>query len=98
MKNYKVKVIKPFIDSVEKVNRYVNDEFLCTKERYEFLKDKNAVELVYDKLEKNDVINIDEEIKKGNVKGYKEEKVQIIPDIEPKKTATKKTTTKKKSK
>lgn len=46
MKNYIVEVLKYFKDKEEKVERKVNDEFLCTKERYEFLKANNAVKLV----------------------------------------------------
>lgn len=53
MKNYKVIATRAFKDSNEidentglKKERKVNDEFLCTKERYEFLKANNAVKLV----------------------------------------------------
>ena len=53
MKNYKVKAIRFFRDSNEidektgrKIERQINDEFYCTKERYEFLKANNAVKLV----------------------------------------------------
>jgi hypothetical protein len=53
MKNYKVIATRYFKDSNEidektglKVERKVNDEFYCTKERYEFLKQNNAVKLV----------------------------------------------------
>ena len=53
MKNYKVIATRFFKDSNEidektglKVERQVNDEFYCTKERYEFLKQNNAVKLV----------------------------------------------------
>ena len=53
MKNYKVIAIKFFKDSTEidektglKIERKVNDEFCCTKERYEYLKANNAVKLV----------------------------------------------------
>ena len=53
MKNYKVIATRFFKDSNEidektglKVERQVNDEFFCTKERYEFLKANNAVKLV----------------------------------------------------
>lgn len=53
MKNYKVIAIRYFRDSNEidektglKVERQINDEFYCTKERYEFLKENNAVKLV----------------------------------------------------
>ena len=53
MKNYKVIATRFFRDSNEidektglKIERKVNDEFYCTKERYEFLKANNAVKLV----------------------------------------------------
>lgn len=53
MKNYKVQAIRNFRDSNEidektglKKERTINDEFYCTKERYEFLKANNAVKLV----------------------------------------------------
>lgn len=53
MKDYKVIATRCFRDSNEidkktglKVERKVNDEFYCTKERYEFLKENNAVRLV----------------------------------------------------
>ena len=53
MKNYKVIATRYFKDSNEidektglKIERKVNDEFYCTKERYEFLKANNAVKLV----------------------------------------------------
>lgn len=46
MKNYKVIAIRYFKDKHEKQDRFINDEFFCTKERYEFLKENNAVKLV----------------------------------------------------
>lgn len=53
MKNYKVIATRFFKDSNEidkktglKKERKVNDEFYCTKERYDFLKANNAVKLV----------------------------------------------------
>lgn len=53
MKNYKVRATRFFKDSNEtdektglKVERQVNDEFFCNKERYEFLNKNNAVKLV----------------------------------------------------
>lgn len=53
MKNYKVIATRCFRDSNEmdektglKIERKINDEFYCTKERYEFLKENNAVKLV----------------------------------------------------
>jgi len=53
MKNYRVRTIskyneKGFKDLIENVWRNVGDEFYCTKERYEFLASKGAVELVED--------------------------------------------------
>lgn len=46
MKNYVVRATRYFKDKVENKERQVNDEFYCTKKRYEFLKANNAVELV----------------------------------------------------
>ena len=50
MKNYKVVATRKFRDSNEidpmtysKKERQQGDEFLCTKERYEFLKSNGAV-------------------------------------------------------
>lgn len=62
MKNYIVKATKPFTDSVEKVDREVGDVFECEKERYIFLNEHNAVELIE---EKNDTPKEDkqEEVK-----------------------------------
>lgn len=57
MKNYVVKVLKYFKDLEEKKDRFIGDEFETTKERYEFLKSKDAVELVKvieEKKEKNE--------------------------------------------
>lgn len=46
MKNYKVKATRSFIDGLEKTPRQISDVFECTKERYEFLLEHDAVELV----------------------------------------------------
>lgn len=46
MKNYKVKAIRSFTDGLENIDRDRDDVFNCTKERYEFLKENNAVELI----------------------------------------------------
>lgn len=52
MKNYIVKTIKNFNDMQEKTEmgtdtpRKVGDVFNCTKDRYLYLKEHNAVELV----------------------------------------------------
>ena len=57
MKNYIVKVLRYFKDLEEKKDRFIGDEFETTKERYEFLKSKDAVELVKvieEKKEKNE--------------------------------------------
>ena len=89
MKNYKVKATRFFRDSNEidkktglKVERKVNDEFLCTKERYEFLKQNNAVNLV--------------EIVEEQPKEIKEEtKIVIIEKEEVKPKPKKKKTSKK---
>ena len=89
MKNYKVKATRFFRDSNEidentglKKERKVNDEFLCTKERYEFLKQNNAVKLV--------------EIVEEQPKEIKEEvKVVVSEKEEPKPKPKKKKTSKK---
>lgn len=52
MKNYKVRALFSFNDTAEKTEagtdtpRKKDDVWNCTKERYEFLKDHNAVVLV----------------------------------------------------
>lgn len=68
MKNYKVRATRFFKDSNEidektglKVERQANDEFFCTKERYEFLKANNAVELIEIAEEKEEVIEEEQE-------------------------------------
>ena len=74
MKNYKVIATRYFRDSSEidkktglKVERQVNDEFYCTKERYEFLKANNAVKLV----------EVQEDIETA-IKEITEEEVQAV--------------------
>lgn len=61
MKNYKVIATRFFRDSTErdeksgrKIERKINDEFLCTKDRYDFLKQNNAVKLIEIIEEKED--------------------------------------------
>lgn len=46
MKNYVVKVLRYFKDLEEKKDRFSGEEFETSKERYEYLKSKDAVELV----------------------------------------------------
>ena len=67
MKNYKVIATRYFRDSSEidkktglKVERKVNDEFYCTKERYEFLKANNAVKLAEVQSTIDDIITEEE--------------------------------------
>ena len=67
MKNYKVIATRFFRDSNEidkktglKVERQINDEFYCTKERYEFLKANNAVKLVEVQSTIDDIITEEE--------------------------------------
>ena len=66
MKNYKVIATRFFKDSNEidektglKIERQVNDEFFCTKERYEFLKQNNAVKLIEVIEEKKEEVLVD---------------------------------------
>ena len=67
MKNYKVIATRFFRDSTErdektgrKIERKINDEFLCTKDRYDFLKQNNAVKLVEIIEEKEDFFSKEE--------------------------------------
>lgn len=55
MKNYVVKVLRYFKDLEEKKDRFVGDEFETTKERYEYLKSKGAVELLKEPKEKKEI-------------------------------------------
>lgn len=75
MKNYLVKAIKEFDDyegaeikpENPKTKRIVGAIFNCTKERYEYLKENNAVELVgIDEIKKEvpEIKNVDETIKR----------------------------------
>lgn len=63
MKNFEVKVIRRFDDLQEGVKRQIGDIFKCTKERFEYLKANNAVELVsIEKVEEKSNTEIAEEI------------------------------------
>ena len=102
MKNYKVKAIRFFRDSNEidektgrKIERQINDEFYCTKERYEFLKANNAVKLVeilevekieYSTLADNEPKEIETIITNEIVK---EEQEEVKPEPRKKKTSKK---------
>lgn len=48
MKECKVRVLKYFRDKEEKKERFVGEEFECTKERCNYLLEHNAVEIVKD--------------------------------------------------
>lgn len=102
MKNYKVKAIRFFRDSNEidektsrKIERQINDEFYCTKERYEFLKANNAVKLVeilevekieYSTLADNEPKEIETIITNEIVE---EEQKEVKPEPRKKKTSKK---------
>lgn len=75
MKNYKVMATRYFRDSNEidektglKKERQVNDAFYCTKERYEYLKENNAVKLVEIQETIDEVVNEIVEESKEEVK------------------------------
>ena len=74
MKNYKVKAIMKFTDKEENTKRIVNDEFFCTKERYEYLKSNGAVILVEVVEEKKEII------KEKTIDSPYEEDLQIDKD------------------
>ena len=89
MKNYKVIATRYFRDSSEidkkpglKVERQVNDEFYCTKERYEFLKQNNAVKLV-------EIVEEQPKEIKEEVKVVVSEKEEVKPKPKKKKTSKK---------
>lgn len=85
MKNYKVRATRRFLDSVDHVERKINEVFDCTKERYEFLVScNNAVELVG--IQKT----IDEVVK--------EDKIEEVKEIVKEKPIKKQNNNKKKSK
>lgn len=74
MKNYKVRAKIDFEDLEEKKQRTQTEEFLCTKERYEYLSGKNenrivAVELVEIKENKENDTTVDkkEDVSKNKV-------------------------------
>lgn len=75
MKNYKVMATRYFRDSNEidektglKAERQVNDVFYCTKERYEYLKENNAVKLIEIQETIDEVVNEIVEESKEEVK------------------------------
>lgn len=99
MKNYKIRALFSFNDTAEKnqdgvdTPRKIGDVWNCTKERYEFLKNHNAVELVgIDEIKepKLEAKVLDEIIEKPFVE-------KVIKEVKsPKKTTVKKKLTTKK--
>ncbi len=107
MKNYIVKAIRNFNDVVEK-NEYGLDTprkaeqsiWNCTKERYEFLKENNAVVLVgIDEIkeEKKDIIETEFDIRSKEVKKLVDEKTEGLNNIKENVIGTPKRATKKKT-
>ena len=102
MKNYKVIATRYFKDSNEidektglKIERQVNDEFFCTKERYEFLKANNAVKLVEIlEVEKVEYSNLEDkeprEIETSVINEVVEEKKEELKSKPKKKKSSKK--------
>ena len=97
MKNYKVIATREFKDSNEidentglKKERKVNDEFLCTKERYEFLKANNAVKLVEIVEEKQELVATKEAIIEEIPNATGEVEVTLLNEPKPKKKKSKK--------
>lgn len=87
MKNYEVKVLRYFTDKIEKEERNVGDTFYCDKERYEFLKANNAVELVAIQATIEDVV---EEVTINQEKEFNAEIKKEDLEIKPKKKKTSK--------
>ena len=92
MKNYKVIATRDFKDSNEidektglKKERKVNDEFYCTKERYEFLKANNAVKLVEIMEEKEELVATEEAIIEEIPNATGEVEVALLNDEKSKK-------------
>ena len=92
MKNYKVIATRNFKDSNEidentglKKERIVNDEFLCTKERYEFLKQNNAVKLIEIVEEKEELVATEETIIEEIPNATGEVEVILLNEEKPKK-------------
>lgn len=78
MKNYVVKATRQFDDTQEKteygtnLHRNIGDVFNCTKERYEFLKQNNAVMLVgIDEIKEAKIVEEKPKVKKSKKKDDK---------------------------
>jgi len=88
MKNYLVKALINFNDNEENgAKRTPEDTFYCTKERFEFLREHNAVMLLeIKKEEKEPQVNLNVNVSIDSKKVAEE----IKKDIEPKKENKKK--------
>ena len=85
MKNYKVKAIMKFTDKEEDTKRIVDDEFFCTKERYEYLKSNGAVTLIEIVEEKEELVATKEIIIEEIPNATGEVVVALLNDEKPKK-------------
>ena len=91
MKNYKVEAIMKFTDKTENgVKRNVGDIFETTKERYEFLKQNNAVKLIEIVEEKEKLVATEEAIIEEIPNATREVEVALLNDEKPKKKKSKK--------
>lgn len=102
MKNYKVQAIRNFRDSNEidektglKIERTINDKFYCTKERYEFLKQNNAVKLVEIVEEKEELVATEEAIIEEIPNATGKVEAVLLNEVKPKPKKTTKKTSKK---
>lgn len=86
MKNYKVEAIMKFTDKTENgIKRNVGDIFETTKERYEFLKQNNAVKLIEIVEEKEELVATKKTIIEEIPNATGEVEVVLLNDEKPKK-------------
>ena len=86
MKNYKVEAIMKFTDKTENgIKRNVGDIFETTKERYEFLKQNNAVKLIEIVEEKEELVATKKAIIEEIPNATGEVEVALLNDEKPKK-------------
>lgn len=91
MKNYKVEAIMKFTDKEENgIKRNVGDIFETTKERYEFLKQNNAVRLVEIVEEKEELVATEEAIIEEIPNATGEVEIALLNKEKPKKKKSKK--------
>ena len=86
MKNYKVEATMKFTDKEENgIKRNVGDIFETTKERYEFLKQNNAIKLIEIVEEKEELVATEEAIIEEIPNATGEVEVVLLNDEKPKK-------------